>query len=209
MLKSLIKLHMDSFDRIMLNKGDILLFENSNSPLLYFLIEGIMQIGRLNFQNSILTQGIVKNNTCFIVQSNSGYVYQGKALETSYILVLTFESLDNIIKSNPLFLTYIVNGIYQYFIQLEEFSSIFFPKTVYNRTIALLLYLAKYFGYHSFKGTEIQVSITQANIAQILGSSRVTITRIFKILYRTQCLEVYYNRLFTSTSFYICILIII
>lgn len=189
MINYLIKLHLDHLEFLFLDKGDTVLFSSVNSPMLYIVAQGTIQVGKFNIKN-IVTQGFLQPNNCFIVKSQSDDLYQGQAIEKSFLLALQLTSLGKITQTHPTFFQFVIYGVYQYWLQREEFASIFFPKTVKRRTIALILFLSKHFGQYSSHGIEIKIFISQAIIAQIVGSSRVSVTRIFKVLQENQSIQI-------------------
>lgn len=194
MINYLIKLHRDHIELLFLDKGDTILFSSTSSPMLYIVAQGTIQLGKFSI-NNIITQGFLQPNNCFIAKSQSDNLYQGRAIEKSFLLALQLTSLGKITRTHPAFFQFVIYGVYQYWLQMEEFASIFFPKTVKRRTIALILFLSKYFGQYSSHGIEIQIFISQSVIAQIVGSSRVSVTRIFKILQENQSLQINAGRI--------------
>nr|YP_010338593.1 global nitrogen transcriptional regulator [Rhodaphanes brevistipitata]UNJ18543.1 global nitrogen transcriptional regulator [Rhodaphanes brevistipitata] len=206
MLKYLLPLSHLHGELISLKSKDVLLIENYKSSYIYIILQGQVQIGKLFFSQKLITLGFFYVNDCIILPACLTEKYQIKALNHSYILVTELESVFFLIKKYKIWNFFVMRGFWNYSLKIEEFSSIFFSKTTLNRSIALLLFLAKHFGSDSSSGIEIYLNLSQASIAQIIGSTRVTITRIFKLLEQVQCIETYSDKIIIKNPTYLTIL---
>jgi CRP-like cAMP-binding protein len=71
----------------------------------------------------------------------------------------------------------------------EEILYIFRQKNLYERTIKILAFLAKKFGIEHKRGRLIQLSLTHHELADFIGATRVSITRIINRLEREKLIN--------------------
>lgn len=200
MLKYLENSYPDLCELISLEKGDILVL-NDYSSQLYFVMKGYVQLGKLNTYYKIVTIVFLKIRGCFIPSNN--HKYQMKALTRSNILVIKRKSLHCILKKKPTFFYFLIYGIYIYNATLEEFSLIYIPKTTWKRVILLLLFLAKNVGKKFTEGIRLTIKLSQADIAQITGSTRASISKVLKSLQKAKCILIFDGKIVIKDLVYL------
>ena len=62
--------------------------------------------------------------------------------------------------------------------QIQEFLQILHCRSVENSLLQLLFLLAKKFGHEVAQGQRIELRLTHQEIAEIIGTTRVTVTRL-------------------------------
>ncbi|HHP7231758.1 MAG TPA: Crp/Fnr family transcriptional regulator [Xenococcaceae cyanobacterium] len=77
---------------------------------------------------------------------------------------------------------HLVEAISRCMQQTEELLRIVRIDTVYQRTYQLLVWLAQKFGRQVVQGTLIDIRLTHQELADIIGSTRVTVTRVLNQL---------------------------
>lgn len=84
------------------------------------------------------------------------------------------------VKAHPLPIHYHChrNELLQYLRRTEQLLQIMQMRSVKERLGALLNYLARQFGQQGDRGTVLNVRLTHQDIADVIGSSRVTVTRM-------------------------------
>ena len=73
--------------------------------------------------------------------------------------------------------SYLLQAISRYIQQTEELLCILRLERIYQRTYKLLVWLAQKFGRQVAQGTLIDIRLTHQELADIIGSTRVTVTR--------------------------------
>lgn len=76
------------------------------------------------------------------------------------------------------------NQLLQYLKRTEQLLQIMQMRSVKARLGGFLNYLARQFGQKSDRGTVLNVRLTHQDIADVIGSSRVTVTRMMGDLHR-------------------------
>ena len=72
----------------------------------------------------------------------------------------------------------VLEAIFRHIHQVEELLCIVRQEGVYNRLLQLLIWLSRKFGHPIEQGQLIDLRITHQDIAEVLGTTRVTVTRL-------------------------------
>nr|YP_010336485.1 global nitrogen transcriptional regulator [Goniotrichopsis reniformis]UNJ14891.1 global nitrogen transcriptional regulator [Goniotrichopsis reniformis] len=183
-----------------LRKGDVLTLDKDYKNL-YIIIGGVLHLGKLSLNNQIITMAILKFKQCFIISNSSQY--QLKSVTTSSLLIIKLNDLSDLISQIPELFSLITHGLLEYCKVMETFSYIYRRKTTYKRILLLLLFLIKYFGVNTSNGIKISLKFSQADIAQILGTTRTSVNRVFQILQKMKYLEIYANIIIIKEPLYL------
>nr|YP_010335895.1 global nitrogen transcriptional regulator [Chroothece richteriana]UNJ14301.1 global nitrogen transcriptional regulator [Chroothece richteriana] len=202
MLQNLPELYPDICKIVCLNKGDIIL-SNRSSTNIYFILEGIIQLGKNCLNDKIRTITLLQHKECFIYSQEYPTSYQLKSLTTTSILIIKVHKLKYINQYNPILFPLITYGIYKYNLGKEKFAAIFIPKTITKRIIVLLFFLAQNFGVEVADGIELSLLFSQSHIAQIIGTTRSSVNKVFQLLRRSQCLEISFNKIRIKNPVYL------
>jgi len=76
----------------------------------------------------------------------------------------------------------VLDGIMAHSRQSEELFSIVRSERVYNRLDKLLIWLGNKFGRTVSQGILIDLRLTHQNLAELIGTTRVTVTKLLKVL---------------------------
>nr|YP_010330184.1 global nitrogen transcriptional regulator [Porphyridium aerugineum]UNJ17900.1 global nitrogen transcriptional regulator [Porphyridium aerugineum] len=77
--------------------------------------------------------------------------------------------------------------------ELEYFIDILYYKDAQKRLIALLLILCKLFGIYTSFGILLNLEISHKELSRIIGSTRVTVTRILNDLKKEKIISINYK----------------
>nr|YP_009296804.1 global nitrogen transcriptional regulator [Bangiopsis subsimplex]AOM66147.1 global nitrogen transcriptional regulator [Bangiopsis subsimplex]ARO90493.1 global nitrogen transcriptional regulator [Bangiopsis subsimplex] len=202
MLTKVIEFYAKYGELIILDTGDFLIFDQNISYYIWIL-SGKLHLSKSAKNSKLINLVFLKSNDRLILYNSTNLIYQIKAFEQCHILILNSYLIPKLVTIYPLKSFFILKGITSYCDKIQAFSRIYFPRNVSYRIIILLLLLVKYFGYNSISGIEISLSISQDNIAQIVGTTRVTVTRIFNILQRKKCIEINSNKITIKNLIYL------
>lgn len=136
--------------------------------------EGVVQLTKLNPSGEEVLLGWSKPTTFFGMGLTSDDAYQGKALSD---VALIWYSLSEIEASPNLtrnVLTQVVNRMRQ----TEALLAIAGMRRVEERLLELLQLLKKDLGQPMAEGTRLTVRLTHQNLANAIGTTRVTVTRL-------------------------------
>lgn len=192
------------------NNGEIIILESNETlnfrPIhsyLFLILSGKLLIGKISNTHIITTLAFLQEEDCCYTPYHLKYSYQMQALNKTILIVLDNKSIQNLVKIVPESKYFLFFGLIKYQQKIEDINMILAPRTIKYRLIHLLLLLAKYFGNNSKLGIEISISISQLSLAKILGSSRSTIIRIFKILKKEKCIKKFNSQIIITNPIYL------
>ena len=70
----------------------------------------------------------------------------------------------------------------------EEFLSIIQSQQVRDRLLRLLVWLSQKFGHQTERGRQIELRLTHQELAEVINTTRVTVTRLINELEREQAI---------------------
>jgi CRP-like cAMP-binding protein len=136
--------------------------------------QGVVQLGTFNLSGEETLLGWVQPLGFFGLWLTNLDTYHAKALSDIY---LKWYSINEIEASSSLSQT-VLNQVVLKLRQTEALLAIAGIKRVEDRLIKLLMLLKKEFGEPMEQGTRIGVRFTHQNIANVIGTTRVTVTRL-------------------------------
>ncbi|NCO75555.1 MAG: Crp/Fnr family transcriptional regulator [Cyanobacteria bacterium] len=135
---------------------------------------GVVQLLKFNPQGEETLLGWVQSDNFFGLWLTSVDTFQAKTLSDVYLKWYSLEEIDK----NPLLAHKILSQIAKRLRQTEELLAIAGLKKVEDRLLKLLKLLAKEIGEKQESFTRIKVRFTHQNLANAIGTTRVTVTRI-------------------------------
>lgn len=143
----------------------------SRPDLLWSLEWGIVRTLTWNEEGTIITLGYWGRGDVVGQPLSGVYPYQIECLTS-------VEASAVPVKQWPLFL----DGILAHSQATEELYSIVRSERVYNRLDKLLIWLGNKFGRSVPQGILIDLRLTHQNLAELIGTTRVTVTKLLKEL---------------------------
>ena len=152
-------------------KGDeIPLFE----PGFWQVYRGVVQLSRISASGDEIILGWVTNNNSFGDCSKNNHIYRAQALCNVYARWCS--PLD--IAQSPNLARVLMAQLSQRIIKAEKFLTIAGLRKVEDRLWQLLLLLKEEIGQSVVNGTRLTLRFTHQNLANVICTTRVTITRI-------------------------------
>nr|YP_010338413.1 global nitrogen transcriptional regulator [Bangia atropurpurea]UNJ18363.1 global nitrogen transcriptional regulator [Bangia atropurpurea] len=173
----------------LLQKNDIVIFDTHSS--FYIILWGSLIIKKV-FRNTnkitlnICTSDDTFGHTKFI---NKSYYYEAEAINTAQIISIEYSIIANICQNHPKFNLFFIEHLLLCSIKAYRFIEIISHKSITNRLISLLLLLSEQNGTSQGNGILINLTITHQILAQIIGSNRVSVTRIMSGLVQTKLIS--------------------
>ena len=169
-----------------LKQNDIIIFDVNSK--LYIILAGCLIVKKV-FRNrkkiilNVLTSEDSFGHTQF---ASNRFYYEVEALDVAQVLSIEYSIIMNICQNYPNFSVFLVNHLLLCSIKANHFMEIISHKSITNRLISLLLLLSEHNGISQNNGILIDLTITHKVLAQIIGSNRVSITRIISKLIHTK-----------------------
>ncbi len=149
------------------------------SDKIYVLKEGSMKLTRLSSDGRELTVDLLEPGDIFGELSIAGEEQRetcAEALEDSLICATGREEFENFICKNPAFSLAITKLIGFRLRRVETRLENLIFHDVYTRLLILFKDLAEKYGEHCAQGSIIKIKLTHQEIANLIGSSRETVT---------------------------------
>ncbi|MEM1366962.1 MAG: Crp/Fnr family transcriptional regulator [Cyanobacteria bacterium P01_H01_bin.15] len=151
---------------------------------------GIVQLSQLQTHGEEMLLGWAKPLTFFGRWFSNLGAYQARALSKVYLKWYSLEEIE----ASPLLTRSILSGVTRRLRQTEMLLAIAGLGRVEERLIALLNLLKTELGETVEDGTRLEVRFTHQNIADAIGTTRVTVTRLLGNFQREGLIRVDRNR---------------
>nr|YP_009296686.1 global nitrogen transcriptional regulator [Apophlaea sinclairii]AOM65826.1 global nitrogen transcriptional regulator [Apophlaea sinclairii] len=190
-----------SFQKVCFNihkmcPGDYILVRAEDIHKMYLITQGAVKFSKIFTDTSTLTLAILRENDLItIIKTQNYYYYSAEAL--SFTLILSY-NYDKILQKSNQFSTLhseLVLAYHRYIQKVYKIIQVLSHRDKINRLINLLLILCQQFGIVTRFGIVINLVMTHNTLAIIIGSSRITITKILNSFQKTQVISVYHNKL--------------
>ncbi len=135
---------------------------------------GVVQLSKIDVSGKEIILGWVTPNHAFDNKNNSAVTYRAQALSDVYIRCLTSQYL----KIYPDVISELIAKLSYRLLKTEQLLTITAIKRVEERLWELLVMLKEEMGQPVLEGTRITVRFTHQNLANVIGTTRVTVTRI-------------------------------
>nr|WDA99682.1 global nitrogen regulator [Galdieria sulphuraria] len=178
-IKNSLYLEIDKYEKLYFTISDL---------KYYFLItKGTIRISKIYNNGAKFTFIFLKEYDLFgkfgeIKKKNSSLIYELEALEKTYLLKISIPAIFNKIHQHTILYKNLIFALNKRLIRNNMLMEILTHRNIKNRLISFLLYLALYFGSLSKLGIIINLNLSHNTIAEILCSTRVTITRYIQFL---------------------------
>lgn len=135
---------------------------------------GVVQLSKIDVSGKKIILGWATPNHAFDSQNENAVKYQIQALSDVYIRCLTPQYL----RIYPQIMAELIAKLSYRLIKTEQLLTITAIKRVEERLWELLLMLKEEMGQPVVDGTRLAVRFTHQNLANVIGATRVTVTRV-------------------------------
>jgi CRP/FNR family transcriptional regulator, global nitrogen regulator len=169
---------IESFDR---NKT--IFFPGDPAERVYFLIKGAVKLSRVYEVGEEITVALLRENSVFgvlslITGNKSDRFYHAVAFTTVELLSMSIEQFDQALKENPELFSIVLRGLASRILQTEMMIETLAHRDMGSRLASFLLILCRDFGIPTSNGITIDLKLSHQAIAEAIGSTRVTVTRL-------------------------------
>ncbi len=162
-------------------KQDLLLHlyvKGEEIPLLdsgiWQVYRGVVQLSRISHRGKEVILGWATVNSAFSSLGYDNQIYRAVALGNVYVRYYTPQEIEK----NPLLSRQLLAQLSDRLIKSEELLAIVGLRKVEDRLWELLCLLKQEMGQVVAGGTRIQIRFTHQNLADIICTTRVTVTRV-------------------------------
>ncbi|BDE17605.1 ntcA-like transcriptional regulator (chloroplast) [Galdieria partita] len=177
-----------------IDKYEKLYFTISDLKYYFLIIKGTIRISKIYNNGTKFTFIFLKEYDLFgkfgeIKKKNSSFIYELEALENTFLLKISIFGIFNKMRHDKTLYKKLIFALNKRLIRNNMLMEILTHRNIKNRLISFLLYLALYFGSLSKLGIIINLNLSHSTIAEILCSTRVTITRHIQSLEKMQYIK--------------------
>lgn len=162
-------------------EGEIIFFENDSPQKLYLLVSGRVKLSMLSQGGkekvlTILQAGDILGEMSLFDQDP--HPLTAEVIETSRLMVLAWDNLESIIMQKPGLAIKIIKALSKKTRLLTSQVRGLVFQDAEGRLASLLQRFSRDFGIKVKSGTMIELVLTHQEIANLLGASRVTVTKV-------------------------------
>jgi global nitrogen regulator NtcA len=169
---------VETFDR-----GKTIFFPGDPAERVYFLLKGAVKLSRVYEAGEEITVALLRENSVFGVLSlitghRSDRFYHAVAFTPVELLSAPIEQFEQSLRDNPELSWLMMRGLSSRILQTEMMIETLAHRDMGSRLVSFLLILCRDFGTPSSDGITIDLKLSHQAIAEAIGSTRVTVTRL-------------------------------
>ncbi len=191
---------VESFDR-----GKTIFFPGDPAERVYFLIRGAVKLSRVYEAGEEITVSLLKENSVFGVLSlvsgpgteprQADRFYHSVAFTPVELLSVPIEQVEKALKQNPELAMMMLQGLSSRILQTEMMIETLAHRDMRSRLTSFLLILCRDFGLQGPNGVIIDLKLSHQAIAEAIGSTRVTITRLLGDLRQNKMISIHKKKI--------------
>jgi global nitrogen regulator NtcA len=169
---------VESFER-----GKTIFFPGDPAERVYFLLKGAVKLSRVYEAGEEITVALLRENSVFGVLSlitghRSDRFYHAVAFTPVELLSVPIEQVEKALREDPELPMVLLRGLSSRILQTEMMIETLAHRDMGSRLVSFLLILCRDFGVPSPSGITIDLKLSHQAIAEAIGSTRVTVTRL-------------------------------
>ena len=179
-------------------KGEIIFFENDSKKKLYFLTSGRVKLTMMSPEGKEKVLTILQDGDFFgeiSLFDQDPHPLSAEVLEECKLLIISWNDLENIIMNRPSLAIKIIEALARKTRLLASQIRELVFQDAEGRLAALLNRFSKQFGMEINGGTMIEVVLTHQEIANLLGTSRVTVTKLMNKFIENEIIKMYKRKI--------------
>jgi len=175
-------------------------FPGDPAERVYFLLKGAVKLSRVYEAGEEITVALLRENSVFGVLSlltgnKSDRFYHAVAFTTVELLSAPIEQVEQSLKENPELSMLMLRGLSSRILQTEMMIETLAHRDMGSRLISFLLILCRDFGVPSADGITIDLKLSHQAIAEAIGSTRVTVTRLLGDLREKKMISIHKKKI--------------
>lgn len=179
-------------------KNQIIFFEYDNKKKLYLLAEGRVKLSMLSREGKEKVLTILQEGDFFgeiSLFDQDPHPLTAEALEESQLLIIPWEDLESIIMKRPKLALKIIEAMAKKTRLLTSQVKELVFQDAGGRLASLLRRFAVDFGVEVKSGTMIELVLTHQEIANLIGTSRVTVTKSINQFINEGIIKIYKRKI--------------
>jgi CRP/FNR family transcriptional regulator, global nitrogen regulator len=166
-------------------RGKTIFFPGDPAERVYFLLKGAVKLSRVYEAGEEITVALLRENSVFGVLSlitghRSDRFYHAVAFTPVEILSVPIEQMEKAMKEDAELPMVLLRGLSSRILQTEMMIETLAHRDMGSRLVSFLLILCRDFGVPTpnSMGITVDLKLSHQAIAEAIGSTRVTVTRL-------------------------------
>lgn len=181
-------------------RGKTIFFPGDPAERVYFLLRGAVKLSRVYEAGEEITVALLRENSVFGVLSlitgqRADRFYHAVAFTPVELLSLPIEQVEKSLKENPELSMIMLQGLSSRILQTEMMIETLAHRDMGSRLVSFLLILCRDFGVPAQDGITIDLKLSHQAIAEAIGSTRVTVTRLLGDLRQDKMISIHKKKI--------------
>ncbi|MDY7006820.1 MAG: global nitrogen regulator NtcA [Cyanobacteriota bacterium] len=164
-------------------RGKTIFFPGDPAERVYVLIKGAVKLSRVYEAGDEITVALLRENSVFGVLSlitghKSDRFYHAVAFTPVELISVPIDQVEKALREDPDLSVILLRGLSSRILQTEMMIETLAHRDMGSRLVSFLLILCRDFGVPSKDGITIDLKLSHQAIAEAIGSTRVTVTRL-------------------------------
>ncbi len=175
------------------NQGEFIFFENEKAKKLYFLIKGRVKLSMMSPEGKEKVIHILQEGDIFGEISIFDHAPQpltAEVVEDATLIILSWKQLEEIIMKRPAMALKIIEALSKKTRLLTSQVRGLVFQDADARLADLIDRFSRDFGIEKKEGTVIELVLTHQEIANLIGTSRVTATKLLNIFTKQEIIKI-------------------
>lgn len=182
------------------DRGKTIFFPGDPAERVYFLIKGAVKLSRVYEAGEEITVALLRENTVFGVLSlmagqKSDRFYHAVAFTQVELLSAPINHVQQSLRENPDLSMLMLQGLSSRILQTEMMIETLVHRDMASRLVSFLLILCRDFGVPSTDGITVDLKLSHQAIAEAIGSTRVTVTRLLGELRQEKMISIHKKKI--------------
>lgn len=174
-------------------KGSTVFYESEKGKAFYYIQSGKVKMYKTSYEGkevilNIFGAGAILGEVTLF--NDMGYPATAEVIEDALIGMIYNRDIENLVLKNKDLALQIIKELSKRLYNSQMTVKEMALSDVYLRTINALLNLARDHGIQTSKGIELEVDVTRQDIANIVGTTRETVSRTMSELKRTNDIDI-------------------
>jgi global nitrogen regulator NtcA len=186
---------VETFDR-----GKTIFFPGDPAERVYFLVKGAVKLSRVYEAGEEITVALLRENSVFgvlslITGNRSDRFYHAVAFTPVELLSVPIDQFEQALKQNSELSWLMLRGLSSRILETEMMIETLAHRDMGSRLVSFLLILCRDFGSPTNNGITIDLKLSHQAIAEAIGSTRVTVTRLLGDLREQEMISIHKKKI--------------
>jgi CRP/FNR family transcriptional regulator, global nitrogen regulator len=181
-------------------RSKTIFFPGDPAERVYFLLKGAVKLSRVYEAGEEITVALLRENSVFgvlslITRQHSDRFYHAVAFTPVELLSAPIDQVEKSLKEYPELSMLMLQGLSSRILQTEMMIETLAHRDMGSRLVSFLLILCRDFGIPTGDGIRIDLKLSHQAIAEAIGSTRVTVTRLLGELRQEGMISIYKKKI--------------